>query len=243
MRILTLPGVFQPRADGRLLAATLRERGLARRASVLDLFTGSGALALAAAREGARSVTAVDVSRRAVLTVRINARRNGLRVRARRGDLFAPVAGERFDLILANPPYVPSAGEALPRHGAARAWEGGPDGRALIDRLIAQAPAHLRAGGTLLLVHSSLCGERATLERLAAAGLRGEVLARQRGPLGPLMQARAELLERRGLLARGHREEQLLVIAGTVSPAPARGSAQMRSPSPDATTKERSWQS
>ena len=214
MRIITLPGVFQPRSDARLLAAAMRERSLAVGARVLELFTGSGAIAIAAAHEGAREVTVVDVSRRALASAWINARRNGVSVRTRCGDLFAPLDGERFDLILANPPYVPSADDALPRAGAARAWEGGGDGRLLLDRLCVEAPAHLTPGGTLLLVQSSICGEQATLDRLAAAGLRAERFAAARGPLGPLMRERAALLEARGLLAPGHREEELLVLAG-----------------------------
>ncbi|MBS1868354.1 MAG: methyltransferase [Actinobacteria bacterium] len=214
VRIITLPGVFQPHSDARLLAGAMRATGVAPGADVLELFTGSGAIAIAAAREGAREVTAVDVSRRALASAWVNARRNGARLRLRRGDLFAPVAGERFDLILANPPYVPGAGEALPRRGAARAWEGGGDGRALLDRLCDEAPAHLTPGGTLLLVQSSVCGEQATLERLRAAGLHAERVAATRGPLGPLMRSRAELLEARGLLAPGQREEELLVLAG-----------------------------
>jgi release factor glutamine methyltransferase len=179
---------------------------------VLDPFTGSGILALAAARAGA-AATAVDVSRRAVACAALNARLNGVRVRALPGDLFAPVAGERFDLIVANPPYVPGAQDG-PARGAARAWEGGADGRALIDRLCAEAPAHLTPGGELLIVHSEVCGERATLDRLAAAGLEAEVVERHRGPLGPLMEARRAELERRGLLAPGAREEEVLVFAG-----------------------------
>jgi release factor glutamine methyltransferase len=214
VRIITLPGVFQPHSDARLLAAVMRERGLAVGARVLELFAGSGAVAIAAAREGAREVTVVDVSRRALATSWINARRNGVHVRTRRGDLFAPVAGERFDLILANPPYVPSATHALPRAGAARAWEGGGDGRLLLDRLCDEAAAHLDPGGTLLLVQSSICGEQATLARLQAAGLHAERLAAERGPLGPLMRERAPLLEARGLLAPGQGDEELLVLAG-----------------------------
>jgi release factor glutamine methyltransferase len=220
VRIFTLPGVFQPRSDARLLATAMRDGALARGARVLEVFAGSGAIAVAAAREGAREVTAVDVSRRALASAWINARRNGARVRVRRGDLFAPVAGERFDLILANPPYLPSAGGAL--HGPSRAWEGGADGRLLLDRLCAEAPAHLAPGGALLIVQSSVCGERATLERLAAAGLDTERIAARRGPLGPLMRERAPLLEARGLLAPGQREEQLLVLAGRLNGAAAR---------------------
>lgn len=221
MRIITLPGVFQPPSDARLLAATMRERGLARGARVLEVFAGSGAIAVAAALEGADSVTAVDVSRRALLTTWINARRNGVRVRVRRGDLFAPVRGERFGLILANPPYVPNAEEALPRRGLARAWEAGADGRRLLDRLIAEAPAHLAPGGTLLLVQSSICGEQATLDRLLAVGLEAERVAAERGPLGPLMRSRAALLEARGLLEPGQREEDVLAIAGRLERAAA----------------------
>ena len=237
MRIITLPGVFQPHSDARLLAAVMRERGLAVGARVLELFVGSGAVAIAAAREGAREVTVVDVSRRALLTSVINARRNGVRLRTRRGDLFAPVAGERFDLILANPPYVPSPTEKLPRSGAARAWEGGGDGRALLDRLCDEAPVHLAPGGTLLLVQSSICGERATLARLEAAGLHAERLAAERGPLGPLMRERAPLLEERGLLAPGRREEELLVLAGRAGRVAVRAHAE-RSPE-----EVPSWQS
>jgi release factor glutamine methyltransferase len=214
VRIITLPGVFQPHSDARLLAAAMRERGLAVGGRVLEVFTGSGAIAVAAAREGASEVTVVDVSRRALASAWMNARRNGARVRVRRGDLFAPVAGERFDLILANPPYVPSPDDALPSAGAARAWEGGGDGRLLLDRLCAEAPAHLNPGGTLLLVQSSICGEQSTLDRLEAAGLHAERVAAERGPLGPLMRERAPLLEERGLLAPGQQEEELLVIAG-----------------------------
>jgi release factor glutamine methyltransferase len=212
MRTLVLPGVLRPRGDARLLLEVMREGGVARGASVLDVFTGSGVLALAAALQGARSVTATDISRRAFINARLNALLNGVRVRALRGDLFAPVRGERFDLIVANPPYLPGAKERLPSRGASRAWEGGTTGRLLIDRFCAGAADHLRPGGGLLLVHSSLCGERATLEALGAAGLRAEVAARRRGPLGPIAMARADLLERRGFLAPGQREEDLLVI-------------------------------
>jgi release factor glutamine methyltransferase len=190
----------------------MRERGLARGARALDVFTGSGVLAVAARRAGAREATAVDISRRAVANAHINAVLNRVRVRVRRGDLFAPVASERFDLITANPPYLPSADDELPEAGPQRAWDAGHDGRILLDRLCDELPNALASGGVALIVHSSLNDESRTLDRMAAAGLRAEVLARRRGPLGPLLAARAEMLERRGLLAPGEREEELVVI-------------------------------
>jgi release factor glutamine methyltransferase len=213
VRIFTLPGVFKPRSDSWMLAEQLREQTLPPRASVLDLCTGSGVVALSAAQRGAR-VTAVDVSRRAVWTVAINARLNGVRVDARRGSLFAAVGDRRFDAITSNPPYVPAETDDLPTSGPERAWDAGVDGRAVLDDLCAQAPAHLKPGGFVLITHSHVCGIDRTLEQLRAGGLDAEVVAKRRGPLGPLLTARVATLEQRGLLEPGSREEDVVVIRG-----------------------------
>ena len=212
MRIARLPGVFRPRSDTWLLAGALRERPELPGGEVLDVCTGSGALAIAAALGGARSVTAVDVSRRALLSVWLGARLNGVHVEARRGSLLAAVPGRRFDVIVANPPYLPGA--APPARGAGRHTEAGARGRALLDRLIDGAPGHLRPGGVLLVTHSSVNGEAATLARMRAAGLGADVVRRRHGGLGPLLAARAPALEARGLLPPGVRDEDLLVVAG-----------------------------
>jgi release factor glutamine methyltransferase len=214
MRIVTLPGVFRPISDTWLLARTLREQPLEEGTSVLDVCTGSGALAVAAALAGAGRVTAVDVSRRSVATASINARLNGATVRARRSDLFSALADERYDVIVSNPPYVPHPSDELPTRGRRRAWDAGRDGRAVLDRLIAEAPAHLHPGGTLLVVHSELCGTEETLDAMANAGLGAAVIARHHGPLGPLMRERVEHLRAQGALAPGQTEEEVVVIAG-----------------------------
>ena len=208
MRLIVPPGVFRPISDTRLLALALEREELRPGARVLDLCTGSGALAVGAALGGPREVWAVDVSRRAVWTVRLNAALNGVRVRVRRGDLFAAVAGERFDAIVSNPPYVPGADP--PARGLARAWDAGRDGRALLDRICAGAAAHLRPGGRLLVVHSAMLGVEHTAR--AARGLSVDVVARERGPLGPLMRARREHLEAAGMLAPGEDEEEVVVV-------------------------------
>lgn len=215
MRIVTLPGVFSPPSDCHLLARIAREHGLTRGARVLDVFTGSGALAVSAARDGALSVTAVDVSRRAVATARINALLNGARVRALRGDMLGPVRGERFDLVLANPPYVPGASDELPARGPSRAWEGGRDGRLLVDRLICEVPWVLAPGGSLLMVHSSITGEQQTLERLAETGLEPAVLVREPGGFGRIVRERAEALTENGVLSPGQQHEEMLVFQAT----------------------------
>ena len=206
--------MFRPRSDTWLLAAVLRRQDRLPGATVLDVCTGSGAIAVAAALAGARAVTAVDLSARAVLTTRINARLNGVRVQALRSDLLDAVPGRRFDVIVSNPPYLPSEQELLPGRGPARHTEAGAGGRLLLDRLIAAAPQHLTPGGLLLVTHSSLNGEAETLERMHAAGLAPAVLERRSGTLGPLLSARAPALEEKGLLAPGERHEEVLVLAG-----------------------------
>jgi release factor glutamine methyltransferase len=211
VRLLPIPGVFKPHSDSWLLAAQLGREPRLSGATVLDLCTGSGLLAIEAARRGAREVTAVDVSRRAVLATRLNARLNGVRVRALRGDLFGAVAGRRFDLILSNPPYLPSEGTEPPRRGAARAWEGGFDGRAFINRICNEAQAHLAPDGVLLLLQSSLADVAATSGALATHGLEVSVAARHRGPLGALGRARARTLRARGLL-NGEDAEEIVIL-------------------------------
>jgi release factor glutamine methyltransferase len=202
MRIITLPGVFSPRSDTWLLADVMRRERPPRDADVLELGTGSGAVGVAAAQSGARSVTVVDVSRRALVTAAINARLNGVRVTPRRGDLFAPVAGQQFDLVVSNPPYLPS--EDIPARGASRAWEGGADGRALLERICAEVADHLRPGGTVLLVHSSVNDVSRTLAALEEAGLQADVVHQETGPLGPLLKAKRPDLE----------EEDIVVVRG-----------------------------
>ncbi len=129
-------------------------------AEVLDLGTGSGAiaLALAHARPAAR-LTAIDRSARALAVARDNARRLGLeRVRFLEGDWFSPLpAGMRFDLIVANPPYVavgdPHLAEGDLRFEPATALVGGADGLAALSTIIAQAGQWLAPGGSLWLEH------------------------------------------------------------------------------------------
>ncbi len=211
MRLLRVPGVFAPISDTRLLAECMR-RELRPGATVADVCTGSGALAIVAALSGAGRVSAIDVSRRAVLATRANARLNGVCVRAVRGDLFEPLADERVDLIISNPPYVPAPTDVIPTCGAARAWDAGRNGRTLLDRICKQAWRHLVPGGTLLLVHSSVCDTQLTLDQLADHGMTADVMASQTGPLGPLLTERAEWLRGNGLLAPDVREEELVVV-------------------------------
>ena len=213
MRVITVPGVFQPLSDTWMLIGAVREHPLPPRARVLDLCTGSGAIGVAAALCGA-DVTCVDLSRRALLSAWLNARINGVRVRPRHGCLFDAVPGERFDLIVSNPPYLPAPTDELPGGGPARAWDAGRDGRAVIDPLCDAAPQHLNPGGALLVLHSSVCDIQRTLAALAECGLEADVAFRHRGPLGPLLRERVELLWADGRLRPGSLEEDIVIVRG-----------------------------
>jgi release factor glutamine methyltransferase len=213
VRLLPLPGVFQPRSDSHMLAEHVSREALPRNARVLDLCTGSGLIAVAAALAHHAEVVAVDVSRRAVWAARLNAAINGVRVRAVRGDLFAAVEGEQFDLIASNPPYLPGPAKSLPQRGPSRAWEGGVHGRVFIDRICDQALDHLRPGGRLLLLQSSVCDVQATLTRLAGRGLEAEVAFTHRGPLGPILKERVDWLRRQGVLGAEEQEDVVIIRA------------------------------
>jgi ribosomal protein L3 glutamine methyltransferase len=129
----------------------------ARVRSVLDLCTGSGCLAiLAALRYPQAKVDAADLSADALTLAKKNValHRMQRRVRLLQGDLFAPLKGRRYDLIVSNPPYVDAKGmRGLPaecRHEPRLAFDGGRDGIAIVRRIIDQAGAHLTPNGGLL---------------------------------------------------------------------------------------------
>jgi release factor glutamine methyltransferase len=212
MLLLCPPGVYRAENDTNLLAAVMRRHGYAAGRDVLDVGTGTGALAISAAREGASSVTAVDLSLRAVAATWLNSRMHRTAVAVHRGDLFDPIARRRFGLVLANPPYVPAETALLPRHRKARSWDAGPDGRALLDRICAGVEQVLAPDGNVLLVHSAVCGPDRTVAALERAGLAADVLARAEIPFGPVMRARAAMLEARGLIRPGERIEELVVV-------------------------------
>lgn len=172
LMLKTAQGVLIPRFDTEALCeqALARMQGTER---VLDVCTGTGALAVAIAHRfpGAR-VCAGDISPEAVRLARENAARCGVSVDARLGDLMTPFAGETFDIIVSNPPYIPT-GELAGLQDEVRAepvlaLDGGPDGLALYRRLAAEAPGFLAERGWLLLEIGS--GQAAAVAGLLAEG-------------------------------------------------------------------------
>lgn len=153
------PDVLIPRPETEELVEAALERlpqGETRR--VLDLGTGSGCIAIAIARQRpAAQVTAVDSSSPALALARENAAALGVEVAFLQSDWFAALGGRRFDLIVANPPYV-AADDPHLRQGDLRfeprpALAAGADGLADLRRIVGAAPKHLRLGGWLLLEH------------------------------------------------------------------------------------------
>ncbi len=158
------PGVLIPRPETELLVELALLR-LADRGRVADLGTGSGAIALAIASERPRAqVTAVDISNDALALAQRNAITAGIdNVVFRHGDWLAPLAGERFDVLVSNPPYLatddPHLQQGDLRFEPALALASGSDGLDAIRHIIAAAPDHLVAGGWLLFEHGWTQGE------------------------------------------------------------------------------------
>jgi release factor glutamine methyltransferase len=171
------PAVLIPRPDTETLIVEALKllKGL-EAPDVIDVGTGSGCIAVTVAHQHkAAKVTATDVSDDALAVASRNAAKHGLsdRIRFRQGDLFA-AAGERFDVVLSNPPYV-AAEEMAGLPVGVRDFEphlalnGGPGGFAVFQRLIEQARGHLKPGGHLLVEIGS-DQEGPARERIAAAG-------------------------------------------------------------------------
>ncbi|HZO22006.1 MAG TPA: peptide chain release factor N(5)-glutamine methyltransferase [Steroidobacteraceae bacterium] len=155
------PAVLVPRPETELLverALSLHPQPTAR---VLELGTGSGAIALALASERpAWLITATDVSEEALVAARTNAATHGLqRVEFLRGSWFAPLAGRVFELVVSNPPYVAEADSALQSpaltYEPRLALAGGVDGLLCLRAIIREAPQYLERRGWLLLEHGA----------------------------------------------------------------------------------------
>jgi release factor glutamine methyltransferase len=182
--------VLVPRPDSERLVevALLRTRARSMLGQALDMCTGSGCIAIAFARQRPTwNVTASDISEDALAVARDNAHRTGAirNLRLVGGSLFAPVAGQRFDLVTANPPYIPAGDiESLPvdvRDFEPRlALDGGPDGLDLVREIVKQAPAHLTPGGLLALEIAFDQGPR-TADLLRELGYQDVAIAKDLG--------------------------------------------------------------
>ncbi len=170
-------GVQGPKAGSLLFCRHLAFRPGER---VCEIGAGMGLAAVLAARAGC-DVVATDVVEAAVRCARENATLNGVseRLDARLGDGYAPVGALRFDLVCASPPQMPTPPDRERDDPAAAADNGGPDGWALLARVIDGAPAHLAPGGRLVFTLFDFLGVGRAFSALRAVGLTPSVLGRE----------------------------------------------------------------
>ena len=213
--------VYRPQDDTALLIEALNDLDLTGR-RVLDLCTGSGAIAAAAAERGAAEVVAVDSCPEAVAAAaRLRPRDQRWTAVRSTVDTFADAA--RFDLVTCNPPYVPSpaGGPAvLIGDDPAAAWDGGPDGRSVLDPLCQRARELLRPGGALLVVQSEVSSPEKTRNLLQANGFDVVEVRRQTIKFGPVMCAQRDWLVDAGYLSPAALRETLVVLLARMPVGP-----------------------
>lgn len=190
--------VLIPRPETELLVGAVLEWSRGRtQLRVLDVGTGSGAIALSLAFEGDfERVVASDSSDAALSLARENAEHNSLIVEFRQGDAFEPVEGERFDVIVSNPPYIAEP-ERESLEPEVRDWEpsvalfSGPTGFELLEALISGAPRHLRPGGLFAVEVGNSQAERVAgmiraTGSFAEPSIRNDLTGRERFVLAEL---------------------------------------------------------
>ena len=162
------PAVLIPRPETELLVDLALQKAFR---SAVDLGAGSGAVALALKKHCPNArVVGVEASAAALVVAQRNATRLGLQVDFRHGRWFDPLAGERFDLVVGNPPYVAEGDPHLPdlRFEPQSALVSGPDGLDAMRQIVREAPEYLAPGGRLLLEHG--IGQDAAVRELLRAG-------------------------------------------------------------------------
>jgi release factor glutamine methyltransferase len=191
--VLRIPSdILLPKFGGLLLA---RHLPLQPDDHVLDLGCGAGLVGILAARRGHR-VVATDLLAACCHSARGNALLNGAgdRLEVRQGDLFSPVAGEQFDLIAANPPQMPTPANREWPDDEARMNNAGPDGWGVLERIIRDAPAHLKPQGRLAFTLFGFLDLERALAHLREAGFAPQILAREVQPFPRLARERLEYI-------------------------------------------------
>ncbi|BBZ36196.1 HemK2/MTQ2 family protein methyltransferase [Mycolicibacterium confluentis] len=208
--------VYPPQEDSQLLIDTAVSSGRIVGQRVADLCAGSGVVGIAAAAEGAADVRAFEICPRAVHEAKTNAAVAGVDMNVHLGPWTRAAEFAPFDVVLSNPPYVPDFEDERERiptlAGPPQSYNGGYDGRAILDPLCLSVADLLAPNGTFFLVHSEFSGVDRSLNLLRGTGLSADVVARQMIPFGPVLNARAAWLERTRLLELGRRVEELIVI-------------------------------
>lgn len=196
---------FPPHFGGLLLANRIPS---CKGRDVLDLGTGTGFLAVLAAKRGAKRVVATDVLESCVECAKENAGLNNVEscVHVKKGSLFAPVKGQKFDVIFANVPIMPAPPGKRARDPMSVGRDGGPDGREILFKVIKQAAKYMRHGGSLYFSHFDFVDVRETLAFMRRHGLNPRIVAKGRHRLGEVGAERVGYL--RTIMKRSPIKEQ-----------------------------------
>lgn len=176
MEFQTCEKVYEPAEDTFLLADNLMVK---QSDKVLEIGTGTGIISIIASKK-TENVTAIDINKYAVECAQKNAKINQTPIDVRLGDLFGPVEDEKFDLILFNTPYLPTDEDEMVNDELEAAWDGGKDGRRIIDRFIKDLSTHLNPRGHVQLVQSSLSNVEETIGKLMEMNFEVTVTASER---------------------------------------------------------------
>ena len=172
--INTDDNVYIPAEDSYLLADNLKIKP---GQSVLEIGTGSGIVAMYASRLTDK-VTATDINFDACELARKNFEENGIEnIEILFGNMFEPVKNRKFDVILFNTPYLPTEDGEVIESNLNYAFDGGLDGRKVIDLFLNEVGNHLNDGGIVQMIQSSLSGNDATLDRFDEMGFIAEIAA------------------------------------------------------------------
>ncbi len=167
--------VYEPSEDTFLLLAALESQNLKEADHVLEIGTGTGIIAIHAAKT-AKHVVAVDINHYAVECARNNAQRNRIRnMEIIESDLFQKVSG-KCDVIIFNPPYLPTGKDDKVDDAVGCAWDGGRSGRKVTDRFLKQAPSYLTKTGKIIILDSSKSKYQKTICALESSGFSAKIV-------------------------------------------------------------------
>ncbi len=177
LKFHTCNDVYEPAEDTFLFADNLKVKCSD---SVLEIGTGTGIIAILASQISSKTVVAVDINPQAIACAKKNVELNEVQVDLRRGNLFEPVKNEKFDLILFNTPYLPTGEDEIIDEEVGSAWDGGIDGRSVINPFIEGLTSHLNPMGRVQLVQSSLSDIEQTTMVLMELGFEVQITAKER---------------------------------------------------------------
>ncbi|BAP62166.1 HemK2/MTQ2 family protein methyltransferase [Methanococcus maripaludis] len=178
IKIKTHPKVYVPAEDSELLIENLVD---VKNKSVLDVGTGSGIQAINAVKQGALKVIGIDINPYAVECAKINSELNEIdskKLSFKTGDLFKNI-DEKFDVILFNAPYLPTSDEEKLEKYLNYAFDGGKDGREVLDKFLDEVANYLKKDGIIQILQSSLTDGNKTIEKMEKLGF----VAKQTGSL------------------------------------------------------------